>query len=261
MKPTRHTAPLLGSLCMALALPCPAAAVSLSGTIYDHVIADADFEDGISGVVPGMVSGTLGADGLPDFVAAPGTGAVSSAASFDHWWTSAHGSKAYSITLDETAPGSGIFTFSDADFFPIDDELAGNEGLAHNYHFTMHLKGTLTFDGLGDGVDEAFSFTGDDDLWIYVDGTLFMDLGGVHGAASDSFLESELIAAGLSPDVAYDLDVFFAERHTVASSFSITTGFALAPVPEPATLALLGASLIGWHWHRRGRRAPPRPAS
>jgi fibro-slime domain-containing protein len=181
-------------------------------------------------------------------VASPGTGAAD-ADSFENWYTDVAGvnvSDAFSLTLAETAPGSGMFSFSDTSFFPIDGMLFGNQGRSHNYHFTLHLEGLLSFDGLADG-DESFTFTGDDDLWIYVDGKLFMDLGGVHGAVSSAFTESALLAAGLLPGTSYDLDVFFAERHTTESNFTITTSLAIAPpaVPEPVTLALFGIGSLG----------------
>ncbi|ABC33469.1 conserved hypothetical protein [Hahella chejuensis KCTC 2396] len=229
---------------VALGLSGAAQAYMLTGTIYDHVIADADFEDSISGLATGMVSSTLGADGLPDYIGAGGYGGVASAASFDHWWTDSHGSKAVSLELADI--GGGLFSYSDSSFFPIDGELAGNEGLSHNYHFAMHLKGTTTFKST-----DSFSFTGDDDLWVYVDGKLMMDLGGVHGPVGSSFSGADLLAMGLLEDVVYDLDIFFAERHTSLSNFHVTTSLRIEPppppppVPEPGVLLLLAMGLAG----------------
>lgn len=88
---------------------------------------------------------------------------------------------------------------------------------------------------------------------------LVMDLGGVHGAATSTITNATLVALGLTPGTVYDIDVFFAERHTTASSFTITTAFALAPPPpgqvsEPGTLVLLAAGLGGLLLLRRRLR-------
>lgn len=234
------------------------AVVVLSGTVRDFCAPDitsaptctrlTDFEGATPGLVAGMVGSTLSA-GLPTPGPSITTGA-SSAANFAKWYVDTPGfnlSMPTTLTLIEGSPG--LFTYTDSTFFPINGALYGNQGRSNNYHFTMHLEGVLSFDDPTAGADKSFSFTGDDDLWIFVDGKLVLDLGGVHGPASGSFTEETLKGHGLLAGTSYDLDIFFAERHTTASNFSITTTLAIAAsppatgVPEPGSLALMGLGL------------------
>jgi len=184
-----------------------------------------DFEndDLPGGVTPGLVEEFLGPDDNP--VRVQGVLAITSDASFASWYNSVPGvnlEKEIPLQLEANDEGTSLFEYRDHDFFPIDDELWGNEGRFHNYHFTLEAATEFRYVG-----GEIFRFIGDDDLWVFINRRLAIDLGGLHQTAEGE-VELDTIADefGLELGELYPLHIFFAERHTVASNFVIESSIA-----------------------------------
>lgn len=233
-----------------------AASTTLTGTVRDFTpgalvpgSSNPDFESGIGGVVTGLVSTTLSGNApTPINFGAPGY--ITSAGSFAEWFGAAAPSKSLAITLNETAPGSGIYSYANNSFFPIDNELLGNQGRSHNYHFTYQIAATF---GYKPGSGQSFTFTGDDDVWVFFDKKLGIDLGGVHGASSQTVNLDTLFGPGKA-EGNYSFDFYFAERHTTESNLRIDTSLQLMPVPEPSTYAMMALGLAGLGAVARRRR-------
>jgi len=73
---------------------------------------------------------------------------------------------------------------------------------------------------------QVFDFSGDDDVWVFINKKLAIDLGGVHSQASDSV---NLDYLGLTSGYTYPLDFFFCERHVTESNLVISTSIKLDP--------------------------------
>lgn len=217
--------------------------LTLTTTIRDFSSSHPDFESTIADD-RGFVSTTLGSDGKPVYVGGSGTATTSGAANFNQWYNDTAGinlSTPYDLVLTDN--GSGIYGFQDSSFFPIDNQLLGNEGRSHNYHFTLELNSAFTYQ-----TGQTFSFTGDDDLFVFIDDQLVIDLGGVHGAESASV---DLDTLGLTVGNTYSFDLFFAERHTTQSNFKMQTSIVLqqppvVPAPGAIILAGIGTAMAGW---------------
>lgn len=116
-------------------------------------------------------------------------------------------------------------------FFPINGELFGNTpGWPRNYHFTYELNTEFVYQR---GSGQVFKFRGDDDVWVYIDGKLVIDIGGIHSAV-EQVIELDRLN-WLQDNKIYSLKFFFAERHTTQSNFRIETTINLRDAELPNT--------------------------
>ncbi len=173
------------------------------------------------------------------------SGALTTAANLAQWFRdtpNVNMSRQLQLTLVRQA-NTNIYTFNDrtdatfanrGGFFPINGELFGNSaGNDRNFHFTFELSTEFVFNR---GAGQVFSFTGDDDVWVFIDGKLVIDIGGVHGAVNQSIELDRL--NWLQSGQSYSLKFFFAERHRTQSNFRIDTTIALRSVEPPTTTAM-----------------------
>jgi fibro-slime domain-containing protein len=197
---------------------------SLNAVVRDFrdSFPDMEREGAFLGGELGIVETTLGMEGKPVYAHSGATLTVSGPSSFMLWYRDvAAFNRAFTVALPltETESGSGVFVYDNAAFFPVDDRGFGNEGRDHNFHFTTEIAATFVYKG-----GEEFTFRGDDDVFVFVNRRLALDLGGVHPAVEGTIDFDDMAdELGITLGNTYELHVFHAERHTVESNFRIET--------------------------------------
>lgn len=209
--------------------PQDSCGLMLRATIRDFEASHPDFQRAV-GSYKGLVETKLGEDGIPVYAPSGSTRVTEGREAFSQWYRDIPGvNQRFYVDLPLTQKADGSVLFDDNAFFPIDGRGFGdtrvNSRTTHNYHFTTELHTVFRYVG-----GEEFTFRGDDDVWVFVNGHLVIDLGGVHPPQGKTVHFDDVAeAAGLEIGNEYTFDIFHAERHTTQSSFRFETSACFRP--------------------------------
>ena len=126
----------------------------------------------------------------------------------------------------------GMFLLDDFEFLdeaktvknPYFDWLNGSGG-SHNFGFTVKIQAQFEY-----VPGQYFDFYGDDDVWVFIDNRLAVDIGGQHGQEAGAVLLDTIgqnNGKRLVPGETYDFHIFYVERHTSESNFRMRTSIDL----------------------------------
>ena len=172
----------------------------------------------------------------------------------------------HNSSIEETTPKAGFFPFSRYDPSKTDVSYQNDyTGGYYNHHFGMTIEADLYFPETKkiNGEDIIFKFSGDDDIWVFLDDKLILDMGGFHQPSKGviNFTTGQIeynpgtnFEDSISLNTILDLDalfsnqkeshklkVFYLERGGVYSNLTIDSNLwfiteetsATEPVPNP----------------------------
>ncbi len=114
-----------------------------------------------------------------------------------------------------------------------------------NYDLTLESHSKFVYHK---NSDLFFRFTGDDDVYVFINGILAMDMGGAHPMTKTSInLNDQASRLGLVDGETYDFEFFYMERHGFSANFGIETNIKmLEPSMVTEETAFQDEILVGY---------------
>jgi fibro-slime domain-containing protein len=209
----------------------------MAATVHDMAEEHPDYGDKGPACGQGMVLSTLGPDHKP-------VGTAAAPKTFPSWFNSNPKADlplkgdSTCVNLPMGKSDDGLWYYDSYDtpvshsYFPIDDfnHLDKNTDSScyetptggfpktpglHNFGFCMETHATFKYEK-----GQVFDFRGDDDVWVFINNKLVLDIGGTHSAKPGKV---NLDTLGLKVGDLYPWDFFFCERKKCGSSLRIKT--------------------------------------
>lgn len=139
--------------------------------------------------------------------------------------------------ISESSPEGGFFPLDDFEYLDSAKTIKNPkfdwdvQGHKHNFSFSMKISAQFQYIK-----GQYFEFRGDDDVWVFIDNKLVVDIGGCHSPVEGAV---NLDTLGLTEGETYPFHIFFSERNAVGSNFKMRTSINLQtqktyyPVEEP----------------------------
>ena len=242
-------------LCLAMILsvmtltaqPSQAADLKVLQVTVRDFKTDENLLEGNVSTFEGLVRSTIGENRKPDF-----SDPLNPAQPLPAWkdWTNSEDITLYGLNaLFSDAPGinmaavknlnlikgeDGFYALDKSDaslfdengmFFPIDNQLLGNEENAHNSNFTLDLHARFDYKG-----SEQLTFEGNGDVWVFINGQLVIASSGNQPSQSIFISLHKLVSDGkldIVPGQGYDFDMFYMAHNASESSLNLSTNINL----------------------------------
>ncbi len=166
----------------------------------------------------------------------PDGGCIDSAESFDEWCRDIPGvNMSTLITVAgprrDSGEYAGMYEINIPQFYPIDDMLLGNDS-NHNRFFTYEIVAEFEYDA---AAGYEMYFKSDDDAWVYIDGQMVADLGGINGS-SEQWIELDRL--DLVDGQTYRMHLVKTDRSDASCRFHLVTDVPLRAILPSTVLAM-----------------------